>query len=88
MDEKIVKIGVSESQRRKNRFGKLGVPCLVSSRWLKFNGESSLIGAGEAIAVDVMTGDPREDARRICTLYVTREDLAAALKRVRPDPRK
>lgn len=54
-NEKIIKIPISYEQRKINENENGYVPCQISSRWLQFGEESSLLQGGEFISVDVMT---------------------------------
>jgi hypothetical protein len=68
----------------------LTVPCQVSERFLKFAPSSSLLGGGEFLSMDVMTAvsvdSSRDGTRKICHLFVTREDLTRALRCIVPSP--
>jgi hypothetical protein len=82
MKNKVVKIPISASQRWKNRFGRYGVPCMISQRWLQFSETSSAFADEEAICLDVMTIDSEDKPRKICELVVTREDLMKVLNSI------
>lgn len=86
MSNKIVKIPISYSQRRKNILGHLAVECQVSGRYLKFHEKSSILQEGEFITVDIMSAPIEDDKKphKICELIITREDLLEALKHVSP----
>jgi hypothetical protein len=60
----------------------LKVPCQVSERSLQFYSGSSDLPRGEFIAVDVCTGTGKE-RRKLCGMFVTREDLIRALSQVK-----
>jgi len=82
MKDKIVKIPISASQRWKNRFGRYGVPCMISNRWLQFSETSSEFADEEAIFLDVMTLGSNDKPRKICVLCITREDLMKVLNSI------
>jgi hypothetical protein len=75
--------GSTWKQRKLESIGPLGVPCMVSSRWLKFSEHSSVLEGGEFITVDVMTHSNGHHPRKLCELVITREDLERALNCVR-----
>jgi hypothetical protein len=80
---KIRKLPISATQRWRNRFGKYGVPCWISQRWLQFPKKSAgHYGAGEFIDVNVMTTGPDGNTHRLCSLVVTREDLLRVINAV------
>jgi hypothetical protein len=60
MKNKVIKIPTSASHRWKNRFGRYGVPCMISQRWLQFSETSSAFADEEAIWLDVMTIDSKD----------------------------
>ena len=62
-------------QRWKNRLGQFAVPCIVSDRWLKFAERSELVGGEHVVWVDVMTMPDGENARKLCSLAIAKEDL-------------
>ena len=74
--------------RRKNSLGRYAVSCVVSDRFFKFCKVSSPTrGTGDLLIIDVMTGGYHgEEAKKICQLIVAREDLEAALSKVKPSP--
>jgi hypothetical protein len=82
MKNKVVKIPISSTQRWRNRFGKYGVPCMVSGRWLQFSETFSAFADEEAIWLNVMTIDSEDRPRKICELCVTREDLMKVLNSI------
>jgi hypothetical protein len=73
MKDKVIKIPISSTQRWKNRFGRYGVPCMISQRWLQFSETSSAFADEEAIFLDVMTIDSKDEPRKICELCITRK---------------
>jgi hypothetical protein len=84
MKSKITRIPISSHTRLKNTLGKLAVPCIVSSRWIKFHPESAgPYEEGEYIIMNVMTSDKNDHDRKVCELVVTREDLLSALNSVK-----
>ena len=82
MKNKVIKIPISASQRWKNRFGRYGVPCMISQRWLQFSETSSAFADEEAIWLDVMTIDSKDKPMKICELCITREDLMKVLNSI------
>jgi hypothetical protein len=66
----------------------LTVPCQVSGRFLKFAPTSNLLGGGEFLSVEVMTGLTQQasgdEPSEVCHLFVTREDLTRVLRAIRP----
>lgn len=73
--------GSAERRRRRNLIsGK--VECQVSSRWLQFPEQATLVGGASFMTVDVMTLDSNEKPRKLCELILTKEDLTAMLLRV------
>jgi hypothetical protein len=80
---KVTRFPTDSMTRRKNRLGRYSVPCRVSDRWLQFKPVSNVFEEGDVLWVDVMT-DGGDRKRKICSLAITREDLEAALSRVRP----
>jgi hypothetical protein len=84
MEDKVTKLPISGFQRWKNQFGKLGVPCVVSGRWLQFP-ETSLGRSidGEYILLEVMTEGSNDKPRKLCDLFVTKEDLTRAMNSVK-----
>jgi hypothetical protein len=81
---KVSKFPIGWQERWRNTYGPLGVPCIVSGRWLQF-GESGAgpYREGEYIKIDVMTHGSAESPRKICELVVTREDLQRALNNIK-----
>jgi hypothetical protein len=70
-------------ERWRNYYLPLGVPCIVSNRWLQFaESGAGPYREGEYIRVDVMT-NTGDTPRKICELVVTREDLLRAINNVK-----
>lgn len=82
MAEKVIRIPISREQRLLNKHGNGYVPCEVSGRWLQFGAESELIGDKNLLFVDVMTQNDSQ-ARKICTLCISKEDIIRALSHVK-----
>ncbi|EJO5347022.1 hypothetical protein NRP93_001088 [Clostridium botulinum] len=83
-NEKVIKIPISYSQRKINEMGNGYVPCEVSERWLQFDNESISLQSGELIGVNVMTLGSDQQAKKICSLILTRKDIERALANVKP----
>lgn len=67
-------------ERWQQRHGDFAVPCLVSGRWMEFSQEGSTrLPEGEALVVSVMTEGTSEQAKKLCELIVTREDILKVL---------
>ena len=81
-DGKVTRFPIKAYQRWRNRLGKRAVPCMVSDRWLQFPEKSDRLKGGHFMFVDVMTRADGENARKICQICITKEDLLAALKEV------
>lgn len=64
--------------RLKKKLGPRMVPCEVSSRWLEFE-ELPAGSSAEYRFVYVMTMDQQDTPRKLCTLCVRQDDLAAAI---------
>ena len=71
-------------ERERNRRGRMSASCWVSERWLRFSKKAEQEPFGTPVWIDVMTGS-NEDARKICTVCVTVEDLERVLKLVKED---
>lgn len=54
-------------------------PCIVSDRFLKISQSYDEINAGKVINVDVMTKGKDNQDRKLCSLFVTLEDIERAL---------
>lgn len=84
MTEKIKRFPYNKDNSRRLNVNKGIVPCVVSSRWLKFPKESSPRPEGDYILVDVMTStindNDEERESKICELVLFREDLEAMLE--------
>ena len=79
---KVTRFPIKGYQRWRNRLGKRAVPCNVTDRWLQFPERSDSMKEGHFMFVYIMTMPDGENARKICQLCVTKEDLLAALKEV------
>lgn len=86
MADKVVRIPINSKQRSINEHGQGYVPCEVSSRWLQFPDQSTLLNCGELMFVDVMTYDSNDNPKKICNLCISREDIMRALNNVKPKP--
>ena len=86
INKKIVRFPISARKRSQNLRGPLAVPCQISDRWLTFSSESALLCGGEFIGLDVMTLGADGRPRKMCQMYVTREDLLEVLGKVKPKP--
>lgn len=84
MENKIIRIPISQKQRLINTHGNGFVPCEVSGRWLQFPEESAFIGEKNLMFVDVMTYGDNDKPRKICSLCISQEDIVRALKHVEP----
>ena len=85
MSDNMMKFPITHRQRLKNMMGSTSVTCQVSGRYLKFHENSALFESGKYITVDVMPEfEEGKNAKRICQLVVTREELMEALKHVTP----
>jgi hypothetical protein len=84
MSDKIQRFPLKETKRIKNLRGPMAVPCQVTERWLDFDAESVLLRCGEVIGLRVMTMGVNGKPRKLCFMYVTREDLLGVLQKVEP----
>lgn len=75
---------ISNAQRKFNEMGEGYVPCEVSDRWLQFHEDSAYVGNSEFISVDVMTLDSEEQPKKLCHIFISRENILRALKYVKP----
>lgn len=78
-EDKIVRIPITQMQRKLNEYGDGYVPCEVSERWLQFSKYSSENGL---IPVQVMTKGKNGDSL-ICELILKEHDILRALKTLR-----
>jgi hypothetical protein len=78
----VTRFPINSTTRRRNRLGKLAVPCQVTDRWLQLGATSTIVAGAEFISLDVMT-DSSDARRKICSLIITRADLENALSKVR-----
>ncbi|NMA58624.1 hypothetical protein [Clostridium cochlearium] len=84
MDKKIIRIPISYEQRKKNDKGEGYVPCQISGRYLNFSMESNVINDDEAIFVDVMTEDTKDDEDRLLTrMVIKKKDILEVLNKVK-----
>ena len=81
-NDKITRFPIKGDQRWKNRLGKRAAACIVSMRWLQFPEKSTALRDGHFMFVDVMTSTDGNDARKLCQLCISKEDLLAALGEV------
>lgn len=80
--EKVTQVPIKYMERKKNMVGEGYVSCQVSGRYLKVQGDSALLVAGEFITIDVMTEETKNDMpKKICELIVTREELLRGIER-------
>lgn len=79
----VTQFPVKAYERWRNRLGKRAVPCLVTDRWLQFPENSDTVNNGHYMFVDVMTRSDGENARKLTTLCISKEELLVALKRVK-----
>ncbi|MCZ6944358.1 hypothetical protein EJ131_28570 [Bacillus mycoides] len=75
-DEKVVRIPISPKQRRMNEHGNGYVECEVSSRWLQFQEYNEDLGL---VHVDVMTLGENNKERKLCELFIKRDELLKVL---------
>ena len=76
------KFPVKAFDRIRNKRGKRSVSCLVTDRWFQFAESSDQLPDGNYVFVDVMTGGYDEPAKKICSLCISKEELAKALDNV------
>ena len=82
MDDKIVRIPITYSERKKNQMGDGYVPCYISSRYLMIQGVSEC--NDETIMMfDVMTENDEGVSRKICEMAIDINDLNEAVKKVK-----
>ncbi|NRT78131.1 hypothetical protein [Clostridium beijerinckii] len=79
--DKVVKLPIAYSIRKKNEMGKGYVPCQISSRYLKLHGVSE-VGDKNFIMLDVMTENDNHEHKKICEMAIALEDLREAIKEV------
>lgn len=87
MNDKVIRFPVQSWKRVKNRRGKRGVSCMVTDRWLRLPTEARRVDFGDgkpctALVVDVMT-DTSGEARKLCELVITLEELQTAVSNIR-----
>jgi hypothetical protein len=78
VSEKITRFPSSGWSRAANRRGKWSVSCTTTDRFLVFGKEVGPAPEGHVVKVDVMT-DGNGEARRLCTLTLTLEQLAKVI---------
>lgn len=78
---KIIKLPINYSQRKKNEMGKGYVPCQISSRYLRLHSISQ-VGDKNFIMLDVMTENDDHEHRKICEMAIALEDLSEAFKEI------
>ena len=83
MKDKVTKIPISEYQRIRNMQGEFAVPCEVSERWLLFGRTSSMLREGEFIGVDIMTMTENNKPKKLCGLFITRENIMEVLSKIK-----
>lgn len=83
MKNKVTKFPITEYQRIRNMQGEFAVPCEVSDRWLLFGRTSSMLQAGEFISVDIMTMTENNKPKKICGLFITRENLMEVISKIK-----
>lgn len=82
MDDKIIRIPITYSERKKNQMGDGYVPCYISSRYLMIQGVSKC--NDETIMMfDVMTENDKGVSRKICEMAIDINDLNEAIKKVK-----
>jgi|GEM_PF-1330758 len=76
--------GSTERRKRANlKDGK--VTCHVSSRWLQFPEKASALNGESYMLIDVMTLNSEEQAKKLCVLCLSKEDLMSMLNRIPVD---
>ena len=83
MKDKVTKIPISEYQRIRNMQGEFAVSCEVSERWLLFGRTSSMLREGEFIGVDIMTMTENNKPKKLCGLFITRENIMEVLSKIK-----
>ncbi|MDP1419219.1 hypothetical protein Q8G35_12435 [Peribacillus simplex] len=78
-DNKLIKIPITNAQRKINEYGNGYVPCEVTERWLQFSENGSSNGLVE---VNVMTLGANDKPRKVCELVLTKENILRALENV------
>jgi hypothetical protein len=85
MKDKVTKFPITEYQRIRNMQGEFSVPCEVSERWLLFGRTSSMLREGEFISVDIMTMTENNNPKKLCGLFITRENLMEVLSNIKAE---
>jgi hypothetical protein len=83
---KLTRVPTSGFQRWKNRVDRFGVPCFISSRWLRFDSTYNMLGGEPVVWVDVMTGDPKDELRKLCRVCISLSDLKNVMGRIQAAP--
>jgi hypothetical protein len=81
-DDNVTRFPIRGDQRWKNRLGKRAVACIVTMRWLQLPEKSNALEDGHFMFVDVMTSTDGKDARKLCQLCISKEELLATLGEV------
>ena len=81
-DDKVVGFPVKSWQRQRNRMGVRAVLCEVSERWIQFPEGSQPLTDVNVMWVDVMTKSEEGKTRKLCTLCISKEDIAKAIAKV------
>lgn len=84
MKNNIIKFPISESQIFRNLRGEFAVPCEVSERWLAFDPTSSQLQSGEFLSLSVMTLATNGSKKKLCDLFITRENLLEVISKIKP----
>ena len=82
-DDNVTRFPIKGFQRWRNRLGKRAVPCILTDRWLQFPEKSDPLSEGHYMFVDVMTMPDGENARKLCSLCISKEELTAAVNEVK-----
>lgn len=83
---KLARFPTSGFQRWRNMVGRFGVPCFISSRWLRFDSTYNMLGGEPVVWADVMTGDPKDEPRKLCRLCISLSDLKNVVGRIQAAP--
>lgn len=82
IDDNVTRFPISHDQRQRNRYGKRGVPCLVTDRWLRFPEKSDWVSDGHYMFIDVMKLSEEGRSKKLCSVCVSKEDLIRAIDNV------
>ncbi|MDW7618033.1 hypothetical protein SC499_26120 [Peribacillus simplex] len=77
-DNKLIKIPITNAQRKINEYGNGYVPCEVSERWLQFSEDGSSNGLVKLNVMAIGANKPR----KVCELVLTKENILRALENV------